>query len=230
MEGVILHGTGKKARLDGWTAAGKTGTAQKIDPDDRAIFAHECDCIFHGVCADQQSGRDDPGLHRFAGRLSPRRRRRCRASIQAHRGTGAAVSGCAARCAAESAADSDRLPAPRAQTEDDSLDDLSTVDFNAQPDAQEQPGETAKQFEKNLPKSPEVLMSADEGGDIAVPDFAGKTMRDVTDGCLRLGLNPVLIGSRCCNSTVTGGGSKVRRGTKVTVQFGDTPAHSGKSK
>src|SRR5213078_3691640 len=32
MEGVILHGTGKLAHLDGWTAAGKTGSAQKIDP------------------------------------------------------------------------------------------------------------------------------------------------------------------------------------------------------
>src|SRR6266550_6270373 len=32
MEGGILHGTGKLAHLDGWTAAGKTGSAQKIDP------------------------------------------------------------------------------------------------------------------------------------------------------------------------------------------------------
>ena len=32
MEGVVLHGTGKRRDLDGWTAAGKTGTAQKIDP------------------------------------------------------------------------------------------------------------------------------------------------------------------------------------------------------
>src|ERR1700732_386418 len=32
MEGVVLSGTGKLARLDGWTAAGKTGSAQKIDP------------------------------------------------------------------------------------------------------------------------------------------------------------------------------------------------------
>jgi membrane peptidoglycan carboxypeptidase len=36
LEEVTVNGTAKQARLDGYTAAGKTGTAQKIDPKTRA--------------------------------------------------------------------------------------------------------------------------------------------------------------------------------------------------
>ena len=36
LQDVVLHGTGTKAILEGYSSAGKTGTAQKVDPDTRA--------------------------------------------------------------------------------------------------------------------------------------------------------------------------------------------------
>jgi cell division protein FtsI (penicillin-binding protein 3) len=35
LTGVIEEGTGKRAKLDGYTACGKTGTSQKIEPNGR---------------------------------------------------------------------------------------------------------------------------------------------------------------------------------------------------
>jgi hypothetical protein len=48
-------------------------------------------------------------------------------------------------------------------------------------------------------------------------------MREVTEMCLKLGLEPVLVGSSLATNQVPGAGAKVRRGAKITVQFG-TPA------
>jgi len=69
------------------------------------------------------------------------------------------------------------------------------VDFNAKTESSTAESKEASAKSPEL-KLPEVTVAVDEGGDIPVPDFAGKTMREVTEACLRLGLNPILVGSR----------------------------------
>jgi cell division protein FtsI (penicillin-binding protein 3) len=48
LAGVVSKGTGQEARLEGWTAAGKTGTAQKLDPETGTYSAHRYVASFIG--------------------------------------------------------------------------------------------------------------------------------------------------------------------------------------
>jgi hypothetical protein len=45
-------------------------------------------------------------------------------------------------------------------------------------------------------------------------------MCEVTDMALRLGLEPVLVGSNLATDQSPAAGAKVRRGARITVQFG----------
>jgi len=48
LQGVVLHGTGKKAILEGYSSAGKTGTAQKIDPNTKTYSRNKLIASFAG--------------------------------------------------------------------------------------------------------------------------------------------------------------------------------------
>jgi len=106
------------------------------------------------------------------------------------------------------------------------LEDFAPVDFTAMPE----PSATAAAEKNSFPQAamPSVTVALDEGGDIAVPDFRGKTMRDVTEMCLRLGLEPVLVGSGLAVEEAPQDGATVRRGAKITVRFG-TPEEAAKA-
>jgi cell division protein FtsI (penicillin-binding protein 3) len=220
MEGVVLNGTGPLARLDGWTAAGKTGTAQKIDPATGRYSPTQLIASFTGFAPIS-----NPAVTILVSLDSP---------VGLHEG-GQVAAPVFKRIAEQVLP---YLDVPRdvplnprliqaaykrqMSNEGAMLEDFSPTDFSGQPD--EPPAASNPVApDKPAPHAPEVAMAADEGGDISVPDFSGKTMREVTEMCLHLGLEPLLVGSNLATQQVPEAGALVRRGAKVTVQFGTPP-------
>jgi cell division protein FtsI (penicillin-binding protein 3) len=219
MEGVVLHGTGTLARLDGWTAAGKTGSAQKIDPATGRYSPTQLIASFTGFAPIS-----NPAVTILVSLDSP---------VGLHEG-GQVAAPVFKRVAEQVLS---YLDVPRdvplnprlmqaaykrqISIEATTLEDFSPTDFSGQPDT---PPVASNQAEPQ-PKSraPEVTMAADEGDDIPLPDFSGKTMREVTEMCLHLGLEPLLVGSNLAVEQHPEAGTQVRRGAKVTVQFGTPP-------
>jgi cell division protein FtsI (penicillin-binding protein 3) len=219
MEGVVLSGTGKLAHLDGWTSAGKTGSAQKIDPATGRYSPTQLIASFTGFAPIS-----NPAVAILVSLDSP---------IGLHEG--GQVAAPVFKRVAEQVLSYLDVPRdvplnPRLMQaaykrqiagEVATLEDFSPTDFSGQPDA---PPMASNQAEPE-PKShaPEVTMAADEGGDISVPDFSGKTMREVTEMCLHLGLEPLVVGSNLAIEQHPEAGTQVRRSAKVTVQFGTPP-------
>jgi len=110
----------------------------------------------------------------------------------------------------------------RAAEDPSELGESSSVDFSSQPDPPPAASQLAKADAREQAAStkPVLTVAVDQGGDIEVPDFSGKTMRDVADIALRLGLEPVLVGSNLATEQSPAAGAKVRHGAKITVQFG----------
>jgi cell division protein FtsI (penicillin-binding protein 3) len=226
MEGVILNGTGPRARLDGWTAAGKTGSAQKIDPATGRYSPTQLIASFSGfapinnpavtilISLDSPVGQREGGL--VAAPVFKRVAEQVLSYLSVPRDVPLSpklIQASYQRAEAEESA---------------ALEDFTPVDFASQPD---QPPAKEKDVRSET-VGPSVTVALDEGGDIAVPDFRGKTMRDVTEMCLRLGLEPVLVGSGLAVDEAPPAGAKVRHGAKITVRFGDSvaPAKAEKSK
>jgi cell division protein FtsI (penicillin-binding protein 3) len=220
MEGVVLHGTGILARLDGWTAAGKTGSAQKIDPATGRYSPRNFVASFIGFAPI-----NNPAVAILVSIDSP---------VGLHEG-GPVAAPVFKRIAEQVlpyldvARDVPLNPrlvqaSYKRQVAVDSalLEDFSPTDFSGQPDELPMESNEATPAEAKE-RAPEVTMDVDEGSDVTVPDFSGKTMREVSEMCLRLGLDPVLVGSNLATEQTPAAGTKVRPGAKVTVQFG-TPA------
>jgi cell division protein FtsI (penicillin-binding protein 3) len=228
MEGVILNGTGKSARLDGWTAGGKTGTAQKIDPATGRYSRTKVIASFTGFAPI-----NNPAVTILVSVDSP----------EGWPHDGASVSAPVFKRIAEQVLPYLDVPrdvplnprlvqtAYRQKRESDAvaMEDDTPMDLSMPVEMTEQAAsEPTASPVPSQPQAPNVTVTMDEGGDIQVPDFKGKTMREVADACMRLGLNPVLVGSSLALQQMPAAGSKVRRGAKIRVEFGTVPVHAGK--
>jgi cell division protein FtsI (penicillin-binding protein 3) len=218
MEGVVLGGTGVLARLDGWTAAGKTGSAQKIDPATGRYSRNNFVASFTGF-----TPINNPAVTILVSIDSP---------VGLHEG-GPVAAPVFKRIAEQVLP---YLDVPRdvqlnprliqaaykkqAAADEASLDDFTPTDFSGQPEeaANESNQETVPLRSERVLQ--EITAVDEAGGDIAVPDFSGKTMREVSEMCLRLGLEPVLVGSNLATDQTPAAGVHVRCGAKVTVQVG----------
>jgi|HubBroStandDraft_1064217.scaffolds.fasta_scaffold23255_2 cell division protein FtsI (penicillin-binding protein 3) len=211
MEGVVLEGTGKPARLDGYTAAGKSGTAQKIDPATGRYSAREYNSSFVGfapvnnpvisilVVLDSPEGQHHGGL--VGGPVF----KRIAEQVLAYRDEPHDVP---APSDVETAKNLEATPRPDARS--GSASDAAQARFQA------------AVANTKLPDSASALPTVAFGDPsaVVVPSLTGRTVRGVTEECSRLGLMPSLIGSGVALEQFPAAGAQVLHGSRVTVRFG----------
>jgi cell division protein FtsI (penicillin-binding protein 3) len=226
MEGVILDGTGKLAHLTGWTAAGKTGSAQKFDPATGRYSPTELIASFTGfapinnpavtilVSLDSPVGQHEGG--QVAAPVFKRVAEQVLSYLEVPRDVPV----------------NPKLIQASYRRQDDpygaALRDFTPADFSGQPE-ELLGAPPASKLKDSDDIASSLTVAVDEGGDLVVPAFSGKTMRQVTEICLQFGFDPVLVGSGLATNQVPPAGAKVRRGAKITVQFGTREPKAVKS-
>src|SRR2546430_14763276 len=184
MEGVILHGTGPLARLDGWTAAGKPGAAQKIDPATGRYSRTQLIASFTGFAPISSPAvairvsLDSPVGEHEGGQVAAPVFKRIAEQVLPYLDVPRDVP---IEPRLIQVAYKDRNASNLA-----ALSDFTPTDFTAQPDLPpaKSSGTNARSAKK---QAPAVTIAVDEGGDIPIPDFSGKTMREVAETGLQLG-------------------------------------------
>jgi cell division protein FtsI (penicillin-binding protein 3) len=193
MEGVVLDGTGKLARLDGYTAGGKTGSAQIFDPE-IGRYTHRYNASFLGLAPVA-----NPAIVVVV-------------TLNGASKFGGAVAAPVFREVAMAALRLLDVPKDLPETpplrEDEPVDfsDLAIADLG--PSARLLPG-------PRVPARRDIL----EVWGPRVPDFYGKTMRTVLEQSSARGLPVELSGSGIARAQAPAAGAILRRGERVRIQF-----------
>jgi cell division protein FtsI (penicillin-binding protein 3) len=210
MEQVILQGTGKGfAQPEGYTAAGKTGTAQKIDPATGRYSKTNYEDSFIGFAPV-----NNPVVTILVNLDSP-----------AGRQEGGPTAGPVFRDVAEQTLAYLNVPHDLPEPPQLEMTALRQKRFVPRREAM---------FMKKAARNESALRHADsriatvpesttiaiaEGQAVTVPKLVGQTVRGVTEACSRLGLMPVLVGDGIAMDQSPDAGTRVLPGSRITVHF-----------
>ena len=205
METVVLSGTGKLAQLNGYTAAGKSGTAQQIDPNTGRYSPNKYIASFVGFAPVNEPAMsilivfDSPEGAHHGGEIGGPVFKRIAEQVLAYMDVDYDIPRPSTVQTAKNAKHAH-------EPEEDSSAGINEARFNAA---------------KDQPDSLEAtsLAVSDEDA-VVIPDLAGQTVRGVTEECSRLGLAPSLIGSGVALEQSPEAGARVPRGSRVAVRFG----------
>ena len=205
METVVLSGTGRLAQLNGYTAAGKSGTAQQIDPNTGRYSPNKYIASFVGFAPVNDPAMtilvvfDSPQGAHHGGEIGGPVFKRIAEQVLAYMDVEHDIPGLSN---VETAKNVKRTREP----DEDTSAGINQARFNA---AKGQP---------DLVEATTVAFSDEEA--VVVPDLAGQTVRGVTEECSRLGLLPSLIGSGVALEQSPEAGTRVARGSRLAVRFG----------
>lgn len=210
METVILEGTGKHAQLDGYTAAGKSGTAQKIDPATGRYSKTDYVTSFVGFAPV-----NEPAVTILVMLDSP---------VGAH--GGGDVSGPVFKRVAEQVLAyldvPHDVPVPSNIVTAKNLHTAQrpSVAKTPEDDSSKESFQAAVANKKQSQPTPAPTIAFGDPAAVVVPDLAGETVRAVSEACSRLGLVPGLIGNGVAVEQSPESGTRVLRGSRLTVRFG----------
>jgi len=201
LERVVLEGTGRAARLNGYSSAGKTGTAQKVDPATRTYSKTKYVASFIGFAPSPNPAvtiaviLDSPaGLHQ-GGQVSAPVFKRIAEQVLGY---------------LEMPHDvpmADNHPAPKvdpAQVEDFPILEDEDEDANSAEQGQLAPAATSVLYVEG----------------VSAPSFLGKSQRAVAEEALAQGLDVELVGTGVARQQAPPPGARLAPGRRITVRFG----------
>ncbi|HJR09390.1 MAG TPA: penicillin-binding protein [Pyrinomonadaceae bacterium] len=226
LESVTLNGTAKAAQLDGYTAAGKTGTAQKIDPVTRAYSKTKYVGSFVGFAPAENPAVviivviDEPVGGYYGGIVAAPVFREIAESVLPYLGV---------------APDTDfTAPAEGRDLAQDAHADEgdageATLHHAAQPTSQT--SQTSQASQAMLPQVVEqqsrgaggvreVVYAAAAERALLMPDIRGRSVRDAARICAQLGLELEAHGEGRATSQSPAAGARIEAGQTVRVEFG----------